>query len=94
MSIGFEHQPIGRYIVDIDGCLRATDQRYVDVRALRALHPQREVAVTTGYISAELRQQAPVAGVSELIYKPNTGDELLDAIERLASRVQRGRTGD
>lgn len=63
-------------------------------RALRALHPQREVAVTTGYISAELRQQAPGAGVSELIYKPNTGDELLDAIERLASRVQRGRTGD
>lgn len=38
MSIGFEHQPIGRYIVDIDGCLRATDQRHVDVHALRALH--------------------------------------------------------
>jgi CheY-like chemotaxis protein len=47
--------------------------------------------VTSGYISPELRQQAPAAGVSELIYKPNTGDELLDAIERLASRVQRGR---
>lgn len=60
-------------------------------RALRALHPQREVAVTSGYISAELRQEAPAAGVSELIYKPNTGDELLDAIERLASRVQSGR---
>jgi two-component system cell cycle sensor histidine kinase/response regulator CckA len=60
-------------------------------RALRALHPQREVAVTSGYISAELRQEAPAAGVSELIYKPNTGDELLDAIERLASRVQGGR---
>ncbi|MBP8230950.1 MAG: hypothetical protein KAY22_01450 [Rhizorhabdus sp.] len=38
MSIGFEHQPIGRYIIDIDGCLRATDQRVVDVRELRALH--------------------------------------------------------
>jgi two-component system, cell cycle sensor histidine kinase and response regulator CckA len=63
-------------------------------RALRALHPRREVAMTTGYISAELRQQAPAAGVSELIYKPNTGDELLDAIERLASRVQHGRSGD
>ncbi|MCU0941198.1 MAG: response regulator, partial [Hydrogenophaga sp.] len=57
-------------------------------RALRALHPEREVAITSGYISAELRQQAPAAGVRELIYKPNTGDELLDAIDRLASRVR------
>ncbi|MFP8836241.1 PAS domain S-box protein [Hydrogenophaga sp. XSHU_21] len=57
-------------------------------RALRSLHPEREVAITSGYISAELRQQAPAAGVRELIYKPNTGDELLDAIDRLASRVR------
>jgi two-component system, cell cycle sensor histidine kinase and response regulator CckA len=62
-------------------------------RALRSLHPARAVAITSGYISAELREQAPAAGVSELIYKPNTGDELLEAIDRLASRVRAQRGG-
>ncbi|MBX3608795.1 MAG: PAS domain S-box protein [Hydrogenophaga sp.] len=57
-------------------------------RALRAIHPAREVAMTSGYISPDLRREAPGAGISELIDKPNTGDELLEAIDRLVRRVQ------
>lgn len=55
-------------------------------RALRDARPGREVAITSGYISAELRRDAAAAGITELIDKPNTGDELLAAIDRLARR--------
>jgi hypothetical protein len=33
-----------------------------------------------------LRAQAPAAGVIELIYKPNTADDLCEAIARLVPR--------
>ena len=56
-------------------------------RELRRLHPQRPVAITSGLISEELRRDAPQAGIAELIHKPNTGTELLQAISRLARRV-------
>lgn len=63
-------------------------------RALHQLHPEREIALTTGYISNALRREAPAAGVSVLIDKPNTGDELIAAIDRLVARVQwRGPAG-
>ena len=35
----------------------------------------------------ELRAQAPAAGVSELIYKPNTVEELFAAVDRLVRSV-------
>jgi PAS domain S-box-containing protein len=54
------------------------------VRALRELRVDLPIAVASGYITDELRAQAPGAGVSELIYKPNTVDELCEAISRLA----------
>ena len=38
MDIGFEHQAVGRYIVDIDGCLRATDAKSITVDEIIALH--------------------------------------------------------
>ena len=38
MKIGFENQTIGRYIVDIDGCLRATNSRLVNAEEIIALH--------------------------------------------------------
>ena len=58
-------------------------------RELRALHPDRPVAITSGYIGEDLRRLAPSAGIADLIPKPNTCEELFDAIERLASRVCR-----
>lgn len=58
-------------------------------RELRALHPDRPVAITSGFIAEELRRLAPSAGIADLIPKANTCEELFDAIERLASRVCR-----
>ena len=56
-------------------------------RAVKALRPDSPLAITSGYISEELREQAPAAGVSELIYKPNTVEELFAAVDRLARSV-------
>ena len=56
-------------------------------RAVKALRPDAPVAITSGYISEDLRAQAPAAGVSELIYKPNTVEELFAAVDRLAQAV-------
>jgi CheY-like chemotaxis protein len=58
-------------------------------RALREVRADLPVALASGYITEELRAQAPGAGVMELIYKPNTADELFEAIARLAD-AQRG----
>ena len=54
-------------------------------RALKALRPDLPLALASGYITQELRQEAPAAGVSELIYKPDTADALCEAVARLAS---------
>ena len=43
------------------------------------------VVMASGYITEELRAKAPSAGVRELIYKPNTVDELCEAVARFAS---------
>ena len=50
---------------------------------VKALHPNLPVAIASGYISEELRLQAPAAGVDEVIYKPDTVEALCDAIARL-----------
>jgi len=55
-------------------------------RAIKSLQPTLSVAIASGYISDELRELAPKAGVSELIYKPNTVEELCRTIERLIER--------
>jgi PAS domain S-box-containing protein len=52
-------------------------------REIKSLRPTLSVAIASGYISDELRELAPKAGVSELIYKPNTVEELCRTIERL-----------
>jgi CheY-like chemotaxis protein len=59
-------------------------------RALREIRADLPVALASGYITEELRAQAPEAGVSELIYKPNTVDDFCDVVARLANRL-RGR---
>jgi hypothetical protein len=38
MNIGFESEEFGRYIVDIDGCLRATNSQFITVAEIIALH--------------------------------------------------------
>jgi two-component system cell cycle sensor histidine kinase/response regulator CckA len=55
-------------------------------REIKALHPTLPVAIASGYISEELRLQAPNAGVDEVIYKPDTVEALCAAIERLLQR--------
>lgn len=52
-------------------------------REVKALHPNLPVAIASGYISEELRLQAPAAGVDEVIYKPDTVEALCEAIARL-----------
>jgi len=56
-------------------------------RALREIRADLPVAVASGYITEELRAQAPDAGVRELIYKPNTADELCAVVARLANTL-------
>ncbi|WP_171019819.1 PAS domain-containing sensor histidine kinase [Hydrogenophaga sp. 2FB] len=57
------------------------------VRDARAQRPGLPVAITSGYISDDLRAQAPALGVTELIYKPNSVEELVAAVHRLAQEV-------
>ncbi len=59
-------------------------------RALREIRADLPVAIASGYITEELRAQAPVAGVIELMYKPNSVDELCEVVARLAN-TRRGK---
>ena len=52
-------------------------------RELLAIRPELPVLLTSGYISDDLRAQATMAGVSQLIAKPTTMDELRKAINRV-----------
>jgi two-component system cell cycle sensor histidine kinase/response regulator CckA len=56
-------------------------------RAAKAARPELPVAITSGYISDELQTQAPSAGVNELIYKPDSVEELVAAVDRLAKTM-------
>ncbi|MBI5507082.1 MAG: PAS domain S-box protein [Deltaproteobacteria bacterium] len=58
-------------------------------RQLRQIRSDLPVALASGYITDELRAQAPQVGVSELIFKPNTVDELCAAVARMAARTSR-----
>ncbi|HEX5091588.1 MAG TPA: ATP-binding protein, partial [Burkholderiales bacterium] len=54
---------------------------------LRA-HPDLPVAVTSGYITDELHDEAARLGVREVIYKPNTVDEMTAAIHRVLESLR------
>ena len=58
--------------------------------ALREVRADLPVVMASGYITEELRAKVPAAGIRELIYKPNTADELCEAVARLA-HAQRGK---
>ncbi len=53
-------------------------------QALREIRADLPVALASGYITEELRAKAPAAGVRELIYKPNTVEDLCEMVARLA----------
>ena len=59
-------------------------------RALREIRADLPVALASGYITEELRAQAPAAGVRQLIYKPDTTDDLCAVIALLAQELPRG----
>lgn len=50
---------------------------------LARVRPDLPVVITSGYISDELRQKARHAGVQHLIYKPNTVEDLCEAVRKL-----------
>jgi PAS domain S-box-containing protein len=58
--------------------------------ALREIRADLPVLLASGYITEDLRQKAPAAGVRELIYKPNTVDDLCEAVARYANAQTAG----
>jgi len=52
-------------------------------REVRALNPALPMVVTSGYLTEELRANAGAIGVRHLIYKPNTVEELCEAIAQV-----------
>ena len=56
-------------------------------QALREIRSDLPVALASGYITEELRAQAPAAGVRELIYKPNTADDFCASVARLVNTL-------
>ena len=61
-------------------------------QALREIRADLPVVLTSGYLTEELRAKAPAAGIRELIYKPNTVDELCATVARFAN-AQSGNAG-
>jgi PAS domain S-box-containing protein len=56
-------------------------------RAVKALSINTPVAITSVDLNDSLRAEAPAAGVTELIYKPNSVEELFAAVDRLAQSI-------
>jgi CheY-like chemotaxis protein len=56
-------------------------------RALREIRADLPVALASGYITEELREKAPAAGVRELIYKPDTVEDFCQTVARLVNTL-------
>jgi two-component system, cell cycle sensor histidine kinase and response regulator CckA len=57
------------------------------VRALREIRPDLPVVLASGYINEDFREQALADGVRELIHKPDTVDDLCEAVARFANAL-------
>jgi len=62
-------------------------------QAVKEIRADLPVILASGYITEELRAKAPAAGIRELIYKPNTVDDLCEAIVRYANAQTAGERG-
>jgi PAS domain S-box-containing protein len=60
-------------------------------RALREIRADLPIILASGNITEELRVHAPGAGVNELVFKPNTVEELCEAIDRQVQALRRER---
>ena len=56
-------------------------------KELQRIRPGLPVVITSGYITEELTASARAVGVREVVYKPNTVDELCATLQRLLERV-------
>jgi CheY-like chemotaxis protein len=54
-------------------------------QALKEIRADLPVVLASGYITEELRAKAPAAGIRELIHKPNTVDDLCEAVVHYAN---------
>jgi PAS domain S-box-containing protein len=54
-------------------------------REIRRISPKLPVVISAGYITDELRENASLAGVRNIVFKPNTVDELCQAIQHILS---------
>jgi PAS domain S-box-containing protein len=57
-------------------------------RLVASIRADLPVILTSGYISDELREGAAQAGVKHVIYKPNTIEEMCEAIDRIVGIVR------
>jgi PAS domain S-box-containing protein len=55
---------------------------------IRRALPEIPIAVASGYITDELRNEAAAVGVNELIFKPNAAGEFCDVVQRLLAERQ------
>ncbi len=58
-------------------------------RALRQIRADLPIVMVSGYLTEEILAQAPAAGVSEVVFKPNTANELCDVVERQVQAQRR-----
>jgi PAS domain S-box-containing protein len=54
-------------------------------KELLAIRPDLPLMLASGFISDEMREEAWRAGIRHLLYKPNTIEEMCEAVHRLAS---------
>ena len=57
------------------------------LEAVRKLRSDLPVILTSGFITDEMRAAAERSGASYLIHKPDTDDELCEAIHRVAAKL-------
>jgi CheY-like chemotaxis protein len=58
-------------------------------RAIRAIRSDLPVLLTSGYLRAEDREMAQQVGIREMILKPNTVEELGQAIDRTLGEMRK-----
>jgi len=58
-------------------------------RELAQLRPDLPVVLASGFVTEELREKVIASGVRQLIYKPDTVEELCEAVQHLAAEPKR-----